>query len=100
MSEAARRLFIFLAELLQEAVEQQRNIFFTLSKRRQMQRNNVQAMKQVFAEATLANQLGQIFVGCREDADVYFNGFGTPETHEFSFLNHAQKLGLRFRSDS
>ena len=99
MSEGARGLAVFAAELIEEAVDQQRNVFLAFAQRREMQRDHVQAMEKIFAEAAFATSLVQIFVGGGEDADVHFDGFGAAEAHEFALLNHAQQLGLGFRAD-
>ena len=56
-------------------------------------------MVQIFAEAALANQGKQVDVRSRHDAHVDLELLGAAETHEFALLNHAQKLGLRFRAD-
>ena len=84
---------------LEEALDEQRNIFFAIAERRQLERDHVEAVKQVLAEAPVAHQLHQIFVRCRQDANVDFDCFRAAEPHELALLNHAQELGLRFRAD-
>src|SRR5580700_85743 len=64
-----------------------------------MQRDHVQPVKQIFAEAAFANKLHQIFVGRRKNPHVNFDRLSAAQTHELALLNHAQKLGLRFRAD-
>src|SRR5579863_4070003 len=56
-------------------------------------------MIQIVAEAALADQLGQIFIGGGEDADVHFDRVRAAQAHEFALLDHAQELGLRFGAD-
>src|SRR3984893_11882697 len=80
-------------------VEQEVNIFFPFSKGRQGNRDHVQAMIEVFAEAALANQIEQLHVAGSDDANVDLDRFRAAEAHEFALLNHTQELGLRLRSD-
>ena len=79
--------------------EQHWHIFAAVAQRGELQVNNVEAVKQVFAEAAFANEREEIDVRGGDDADVHFDLFGAAETHEFAFLNNAQELGLRFRTD-
>ena len=64
-----------------------------------MQGNDVEAMKQIFAEAAFAHQVQQVNVGGRDDANVDFDCFGAAEPHELALLNHAQKFRLRLVAD-
>ena len=99
VGEIARRLGVVRAVLLEEALDEQRDIFFALAQRRQVEGDDVEAMEQIFAEAAFADEFAQIFVGGGEDADVDFDGFGAAEAHELALLDHAQKLGLGFGAD-
>ena len=99
VSEDARRLAVVAAKLFEEAADQERDVFLALAQRRKMERNYVEAMEEIFAEAAFAHELGEIFVGGGEDADVYFYGVGATEAHEFAFLDDAEELGLGFRAD-
>src|ERR1700675_5059400 len=56
-------------------------------------------MEQVFTETSFANEREEIDVRSGHDADVHFDLFRAAETHEFAFLDDAQELGLRFRTD-
>ena len=51
------------------------------------------------AKAAFANEREEIDVRSGDDADVHFDLFRAAETHEFAFLDDAQELGLRFRTD-
>ena len=64
-----------------------------------VQRNDVEAVKKVLAEAPFAHQLTQIDVGGRQNAHVHLDGFRAAQAHEFALLDDAQQLGLRFRAD-
>ena len=93
------RLVVFVAELFQEMVEQQRNIFPAIAQRRKLKVNHVQAVIQILAKAAFAHQREQIHVGRGDDAHVHLDGVRAAQAHEFALLNHAQQLGLRLRAD-
>ena len=95
----ARWFAVFLEELAQEKLDEQRDILFALAQRGQTQRDNVQPVKQVFAEAAFANEFHQIFVGCCENADVNLNRLGAAEPHKLALLNDAQEFHLCFRTN-
>src|SRR5213078_596628 len=59
----------------------------------------VQAVIKIFAEAALSHQRKELYVGSGYNAHVDSELLGAAEAHEFALLNHAQKLGLRFRAD-
>jgi len=61
--------------------------------------DNVQAVIQVFAEAAFLDQGEEIHVGGRDNPDVHFDLLRATQPHEFTFLNHAQQLGLGFWAD-
>ena len=83
----------------QEMIEQQMDVFLALAKRGKRNRDHVQAVIQVLAEAPLTHQLKQLHVARGDDAHVHFDDLIAAKAHEFAFLNHAQELGLRFRPD-
>ena len=61
--------------------------------------DHVEAVIQVFAETAFFHEGKQIDVRGRDDAHIDFNLFGAAQAHEFAFLNDAQQLRLRFRTD-
>ncbi len=97
--KASRRLVVFAAELVEKTLDEQGDIFLALAERRQLQRNDVEAVIQVLAETAVANQLHQIFVGGGKDANVDLDRIGAAEAHEFALLNDAKELGLCFRAN-
>src|SRR5208282_4658019 len=97
--KASRRLVVLAAELVEKTLDELGDIFLPLAERRQLQRNDVEAVIQVLAETAFANQLHQIFVGGRENANVDLDCIGAAETHELALLNDAEQLGLRFRAN-
>src|SRR5467141_2926395 len=92
LRELPEGLRVFLAIALQE----KGHIFAAVAQRRNLEVDHVQAVKQIFAEAALANQSEEVDVGSGYDAHVNLELLGAAETHEFALLNHAQKFGLRF----
>src|ERR1700676_327744 len=98
--EHAQRLGVFLAIAPEEMREKQRHVFAAVAQRRKDQMNHVQTVVKIFAEAAFADQSKEVDVGSGNDADIHFNCFGAAEAHEFTLLNDAQELGLRFMADS
>src|SRR5437588_3135609 len=99
LRELPEWLRVFLAIAVQEMRQQKRHVFAAVAKRRNLQVDHVQAVKQILAEAALANKREEVDVRSGYDAHVDFKLLGAAETHEFALLNHAQKLGLRFGAD-
>ena len=56
--------------LVEEELDEQRDVFAPLAQRRQMEARDVEAVVEVLAEALLCDRLRQIRVGGRDDADV------------------------------
>src|SRR5256885_3000450 len=86
--------------LVQEIPQNKSHFFPPIGQRGNLKMDHVQAMIQIFAEAAFTHQREQVDVGSRYDAHVDWEVLGAAETHELALLNHAQKLGLRFRADS
>ena len=86
---------VFFRILLQEVLDEQRNIFAALAQRRQVKRDHVQTVEQILAERAFAHHLPQIDVGRGDDAHVDVHLLHAAEMHELAILQHAQYLGLR-----
>ena len=80
-------------------IEQEMNVFLPLPQRRQRNRNHIQAMIKILAETPFANEVEQLHVAGGDDANVNLDRIRPAQPHEFAFLDHAQKLGLRLRPD-
>ena len=92
--EAAQALFIIGA--LQEALGQRRNLFAPLPQRRHVQRQRVDAVKQVEAKRALGAHVRQVAVRGEDDADVERNLFlESAEARDLAGLEHAQQQRLR-----
>ena len=61
----------------------------------QVDADDVQAIVEVFAEASLFHLVLQVDVGRGNDADVNLDRLHAAEAHELALLHHAQQLGLR-----
>src|SRR5579863_1410000 len=71
------------------------DIFGTFAERGKRDGKNVQAIKQVGPEAALADHLGEVLIGCGNDANVDMNGTRAAETLELPLLQDAQEFGLQ-----
>src|SRR5437660_8474016 len=94
-----KRLGIFVAIPSQEMRQQKGHVFPAIAQRRNLEVDYVQAVIKIFAEAALSHQRKELYVGSGYNAHVDSELLGAAEAHEFALLNHAQKLGLRFRAN-
>src|SRR5438270_4815957 len=62
-----------------------------------MERNHIEAIKQVLTKFPLLYSLRQIDIGGSDDADVDTNGFGTADALKFLILQNPEELGLCFQ---
>src|SRR5262245_15945887 len=76
-------------------VDQRDDIIFALAQRRQEDRDHVNAVEQIVTELPLSHLLFEILVGCNDYAHIDFNGNFTADRVKLTFLQDAQKLGLR-----
>src|SRR5438270_2579935 len=92
---AARATFILFRILAQEMLYQRGNVFFTLTKWRQVNADDIQTIEQVFAELAFANQLLQIHIGGRDNTDIHLDFLDTTQMHKLAILQYPQDLALR-----
>ena len=85
---------VFLVELLQEVVGQQRDVAMAFAQGRQEDGDDVQAEVKVGAELALGHRHFQIAVGGGDQTDVDLDGLGAADPFELAFLQDAQQLGL------
>ena len=88
-------LLIITDEARQEVVRQVGNVFFVITQRRDVNGNNIEPIIQILPEGPLLKSSTQVFVGCSNQADIYFKGFRSPQALKFTLLEHAQQLDLR-----
>ena len=80
-------------------MHQQWNVFTPFAKRRNLDWENIQAVKEVFAELIVANHALQIAVRCGDQPNVYTNRFRTSQAFKFAFLQSAQQLWLQLETN-
>ena len=80
---------------LNEAARQRQDVLAAFAQRRNVQRQHVQAIEQVFAEAPLGDFFAQIAVGGGDDAHVQLDVATPAQAFHPAFLQHAQQLGLQ-----
>ena len=91
--EADRTAF-FVLHARNQFVHQQRDVFDALAQRRHFNREDVEAVVQVFAEGADFNHAFEVFVGRGNDAHVGALGFVAAHTFKGALLQHAQQLDL------
>ena len=64
------RAAVLAAELGEEFADQERDVLLALAQRRHEERNDVEAVEEVFAEVALGDLLFEILVGGGDEADV------------------------------
>ena len=74
---------------------QRRDVGAALAQRRQPDRRDVEAIEQILAEHALADQLRQVAVRRRDDADIGADRRAAADRGVFALLQHAQQPGLR-----
>ncbi len=74
---------------------QRQDVARPLAQRRQGQREDIQAIEQVFAETPRRDFFTQVSVRRRQHAHVELNHVATAEAFDLTFLQHAQQLGLQ-----
>src|SRR5437016_5731262 len=80
-------------------VYEQRDIIPALTKRREVEGDDVEAVVEIFAEAAITHETQQVDIRRGHDAHIHFDIFGAAQTHEFAFLDDPQQLSLRFQAD-
>src|SRR5881628_1586335 len=82
---------------MKKMLDEYGNVVGALPKRRQMQRNDVQAVVQVGTEPTRLDLLLEIAIGGGDQSRVDRDGFRGADGDDFSMLENAQQLDLRRR---
>ena len=93
-SETARRQTGPLRQLVGEVLDQARDVPFALAQRRDVDRHDVEAVQQVFAEPALADLLVEALVGRGDDPHVDVDRLARPDARNDALLQRAQHLGL------
>ena len=86
---------VLFGVFLQKVVREGHDVGLALAQRRNEDGENVQAIIEVFAEASLGDRLFEILIRGRNQAHVDFDGLGAPQSLEFPRLNDPEQLDLR-----
>ena len=92
--ECGHRFAITGCNLFQEMCCQQRDVFAALRQRRQLQRDDVQPIKQIFTKGALSTHLIEIAMGGRNDAHINIDRLRRADRSHRTVLQHAQQFGL------
>ena len=90
---------LLLAVLGQKVIHQQGDVFAALAKRRQLDGEDVDAIKKILAHASLFQQLHQAFVGGADDARAAFLGLESAYGGIAAAFEHPQQLDLHLFLD-
>ena len=85
---------VFLGHVRAELAEQQRNVVFAFAQGRDIDRNLLQAVVEVFAETASPHSCHQVDIGGGHDADIYFQCSGGTHGDDLAVLEHTQQLHL------
>src|SRR3569623_481325 len=86
----AHRAALFVFEAGDEIVDQQRDVFLTLTQRRHLDGKHVESVVEVLAEVAFGNLLFEIAVGGGDDAHVGMDRLDTAEQLERPFLQRGR----------
>ena len=81
-------------EFLGEVRGENRDVDLPCPECGQFDADDVESIIEVFPELAFFDQLFEGTVGCRDDANVHFDGFAAPDPLESPFLEHAEELHL------
>ena len=80
-------------------IYQQWNVFRTFPQGWNVNRKNIQPVKQVFAKFLLLNHLSEFAIGGCDQACIGSQRARASQAFELPFLEHAQQLGLKLERD-
>ncbi len=83
-----------LGEAAEEVVDEEGDVVLSVTQRRDLERDHVEPIVEVFAEAALTNHLLEVPVRRRDDPHVHLAVFGGAHREEHPLLEHAQELHL------
>src|SRR5262245_42650951 len=82
---------------MDKVLDQRGDIFPPLAERRNLEREHVQAVKEIFSQGTTSDRTLQVAVGRGNHPHVRANRLRSADTLEFPLLQNAQEGNLRFR---
>ncbi len=87
-----------LQPFLEEMFGQERNILAAFTEWRENERNDVDAIVEVFSELRFSNKVIKILVRRCHDADIDLDWLNPPDSCKFALLDDTQELRLRDRT--
>src|SRR5215475_743008 len=98
-SEAFDGFVVFVRVELEEMHREKRNVFFALVERRNTDIDDIQSIKQIFAEPLLLDFFVKIFVRRNENAHIGVNSSCSTKPFELTVLEYAKELYLNRWAD-
>ena len=96
VGEFQTRPAVLAAEMIEEEIDQQRNIAATFAQRRDDQLEHAEAVVKIFTEFFLLHVALQILVGGGDHANIDFDLLRAADGHEGMAFENAEQLGLAF----
>src|SRR6266550_5225206 len=93
----ADALSCFSSETIDEVLDQQGNVFSSFPQRRNLNRKNVEAVKQIAAKCTSSDGSLQVAIGGGDDPYVSADRLIATHTLKLTFLQNTQQRNLSFR---
>src|SRR5580704_2997155 len=90
-----RRARITLGHARHGMLEQDGNLFLALAQRWNLHGEGVEAIVEILAQTLVGERLGNVDVGCGQNADVDFDDGAAAEAGELLILQHVQKFRLQ-----
>ena len=83
--------------LSDKIIDQQRDVFPALPKRRHGDRENIQPVPEILPERSLVDLRFKIAIGGGDDADIDFYRVGTAQAFKLAGLDDLEQLGLQIK---
>ena len=97
--DAAHLLAELLAELLEEVGDEQRDVLAALAQRRQVDRDDVEAVEEVLAHRPLRHRRLEVAVGGGDEPHVGLDVLRVADAPDLALLDGPQELDLQQRRD-
>src|SRR3984885_16202162 len=82
------------AELLEEFLDEQRNVFLAVAQGWDEKRDDVETIEEVFAEVAASDLIFEVFVGCGDNPNVNVDRVRCANREKALFVESAQDFGL------
>ena len=82
------------ADRLEEVIGQRRDVVLALAQRRDMDREDIDSVKEVVAETAVGDHALEVLIGRGDQPEIGGQRLGVTDRAVFALLQHAQHLGL------